>query len=148
METATRRALPAFYAGCNAAHREFFAALMRDWCEAGLPLTATIDGVSLEVRSTTRDAERGRPGVFVLLAGRGREGARIELDVARWRQWTGEEETDAAVRMLTGIEGLVVQQDRARLRIIEPGHASGPTQADLRAALVRVGRRMSDRMGL
>ncbi len=147
MEPDTTSAIRDFFTACNPAHREFYSALMHDWREAGLPLSAGDGCVRLQARSVARSTEEGRPTLYELRAEQGREGARIEMDVGRWQRWLGEEETDACVQALAGIEGMSARRQGVKLWIIEPGHASGPTQQALRTALVRLGRRAAELIG-
>jgi len=143
----SRSDLRDFFTACDPAHREFFSALMHDWREAGQAILARPSEVRLEARSVARATDAGRPCLFLLRAGRGRDGARIDMDIERWRRWLGEEETDACVQALTGIEGLMVRRWRDALHIVEPGHASGPVQQTLRDMLVRRGRMAAEGMG-
>ncbi len=137
-----------FFTVCDPAHREFFSALMHDWREAGQAVGVRPPEVRLEARSTVRDADGARPCLFRLRADRGREGARIEMDIERWRGWLGEEATDACVQALAGMEGLTLRWQRDALTIIQPGHASGPVQQALRNVLVRQGRMAAEAIGV
>jgi len=136
-----------FYAACNPAHREFYSALMHDWQEAGQPVEIDHHGAGLAVRSVARATDAGAPRLFRLYAGTGIEPPGIEIDLARWRNWFGEEGVDACVRTIDGMDGLNIRRRNNRLLIAEPGHMSGPVQQALRDALIGWAYRASDLLG-
>jgi|GEM_PF-2174552 len=133
-----------FFQECDGAHREFFSVVIRQWQSRGLPWI----WVGRDVGLAGRAAEKEAPVViFRLIPGRGTAPALISLDMEAWRNLFGFGETAEFIRSIEEIQGLEVKIRSPIYSIIDPGHASGPMQQDMRDAILLLGSRLIDLMG-
>jgi len=133
--------LSAFYAGCDAPHREFFSVVASEWQQAGLPVEIREHALVLCGRSATQE---GSLHLFELRPGQGIDPSSICLDVDHWCAWIGQEESDAFVRTVKQIDGLQHRMQGPLFAILEPGHMSGPMQQALRNTIHRLAMRLPD----
>ncbi|HXH64942.1 MAG TPA: hypothetical protein VNH42_05470 [Mariprofundaceae bacterium] len=135
-----------FYAACDAAHRELFSTLIHEWEQAGLPWTWNDEGnVALCARTVMRNS---RPVLFVLESGAGgrREAISLRLDV--WHEALGHADADRFLNAMKGTDGLKYLERDGEIVMVEPGHASGPVQHEVRRRIQTLALRLRDLIGL
>ncbi|MDX8396622.1 MAG: hypothetical protein R8K22_09430 [Mariprofundaceae bacterium] len=137
----SEQTLTNFYAGCDGQHREFFSVLIHEWEELGLPWEWQDKALAFGYRSVIHDCFLT---FFRLHAGGGVNVAMITLDHDEWGRRLGIEEADRFFHSLTTLYGIKHKRRDEELRILAPGHLSGPQQSELRSFIRKFGSRLPE----
>ena len=130
-----------FYLSCDTMHRELYSVLIYEWQEIALDWEWAERAIALGRTSVAKGAFLQ---FFYLEPGENIYPAAITLNTDHWREWIGQEETDAFLRQVKAIHELQHKQRESIFSIDDPGHLSGPAQQQLRDVIKHFGMRLPE----